>query len=277
MVFQSPSEFKAAWTDHTNYYCLGAPNGGAISATSGPTNCYDSAGNSANSGSTTCSATYQICPSSCTGSGPTVTLRATHGSIYANAISATGEILDTSPVVIKSGLYDGSIAAQSVFDQTLMNANTKYNDTSKGDRIEIIQIGNVNARSSQSSRMIISPNEAYIQAGPWWITVFSSQMLLGLPEAHTGRLAPGFCPFRPEIDVTQLNQIQSLVLSYFSTIPSHFGYILSSQAQQPSSSFPSTSSGYLESKENSEDTLLRTNQNDQGDLFASEISISQNT
>ena len=92
VVIQSPEEFNVAWSAHTNYYCLGAPNGGSISATSGPTNCFDSAGNSGNAGSTTCSATYAICPSSsgCSGGGPTVTVTANQGSIYANAITGTG-------------------------------------------------------------------------------------------------------------------------------------------------------------------------------------------
>ena len=108
VVFQSPQEFNAAWTGHTNYYCLGAPGtGGSITATSGPTNCYDSAGNNSNAESTTCSATYRICPSTCSGSGPTVTLKARLGSIYANAITGTGQVLDSSPTVVKSLLYDG--------------------------------------------------------------------------------------------------------------------------------------------------------------------------
>ena len=86
VVFQSPNDFNAAWTDHTNYYCLGGPSGASITAMSGPTNCYDTQANNANAQSTSCSATYSICKSVCSGSRPTVTLKASHGSIYANVI-----------------------------------------------------------------------------------------------------------------------------------------------------------------------------------------------
>ena len=90
VVVQSAQEFNVAWSDHTNYYCLGVPSSGSLTSTSGPTSCYDSSSNSANSGSTSCSATYRVCPSStCTGGGPTITVQATHGSIYANGITST--------------------------------------------------------------------------------------------------------------------------------------------------------------------------------------------
>ena len=91
-----------------------------------------------------------------------MTVTANQGSIYANAITATGQVLDTSALVVKSGLYDGSIQAQRIFNHTLHTANSQFNDTSKGDRVEIIQIGNVNARSTAASRIFISPNDAYI-------------------------------------------------------------------------------------------------------------------
>ena len=93
---------------------------------------------------------------------PTVTITANQGSIYANAIAGTGQVLEENCQVAKSGLYDGSISAQHIFNQTLRKANSYFNDTSKGDCIEIIQVGNVNGRSTGASRLVLSPNDAYI-------------------------------------------------------------------------------------------------------------------
>ena len=89
-------------------------------------------------------------------------ITANQGSVYANGISGAGEVLGENAEIVKSGLYDGSINAQSIMNQTLHSANAQFNDTSKGDRIEIIQFGNVNARSTSASRVLISPNDAYI-------------------------------------------------------------------------------------------------------------------
>ena len=58
VVFQSPSDFSVAWAAHTNYYCLGAPNGGLVNPISGPLNCFDLPANNAHSASTDCTATY---------------------------------------------------------------------------------------------------------------------------------------------------------------------------------------------------------------------------
>ena len=124
VVFQSPSEFNIEWSGHTNYYCLGHPTGGSFTTVTAPSGCYDTAGNSANSASTTCTAKYRICPtSSCTGTGPTVTVTATQGSIYGNGITAAGSVLDTGASTTSSQLYNGNIAAQALFVQTLQNAN----------------------------------------------------------------------------------------------------------------------------------------------------------
>ena len=57
------------------------------------------------------------------------------------------------------------------------------------------------------ARTVVSPNDAYLQAKPWWVTVFSAQMLINIPTIHTGRLAPGFCPWRPAFTISQVNQI----------------------------------------------------------------------
>lgn len=91
-----------------------------------------------------------------------MTIIANQGSIYGNAISGTGQVLAENGIVVKSGLYDGAINAQRIFNQTLHSAHSEFNDTSKGDRIEIIQIGNINARSTSASRILISPNDAYL-------------------------------------------------------------------------------------------------------------------
>ena len=147
----------------------------SVTAVTGPTNCYISAGTVSNIASTTCAAKYRVCPTaSCTGTGPTVTATATHGSIYGNGISATGSVLDAGVTPTSSLLYNGNIGAQELFNQTLHKANLKFNDTSKGDVVEIIQIGNINARSTSAARTVVSPNDAYLQAKPWWITVFSA-------------------------------------------------------------------------------------------------------
>lgn len=193
---------------------------------------------------------------------PTVTVTATQGSIYANRISATGSVLPSDAAVVKSQLYTGQIEPQALFTEALGKANSNFNDTSRGDRIELIEIGNSRARSTQSAKVLISPNDAYVQAGPYWISVFSAQMLLQIPETHSGRLAPGFCPFRPVINTAELNQIQTLMATYFTNFTSYFGYIQPSNEQWPQDSYPTTSeSGYLESK-NSEDPILRAQTND---------------
>ncbi len=104
-----------------------------------------------------------------------MTVVANQGSIYANAIESTGAILDTSALKVASVVYEGGgIQAGALFNETLSTANGGFNDTSRGDKIEIIEVGNSNARSTASARIIVSPNDAYLQAEPWWITTFSA-------------------------------------------------------------------------------------------------------
>ena len=118
-----------------------------------------------------------MCAQTCGASAPLITVKAKFGSIYANAISGNEIVLPREAVRVASELYKQDIGSQDLF-QTLQGASKSFNDTSKGDRVEVLMLGNRAARSSGSWEVIVSPNKAYLEAGPWWISMFSAQMLL---------------------------------------------------------------------------------------------------
>ena len=75
----------------------------------------------------------------------------------------------------------------------------------------LLTIGNYNARSSAASKIAVSPNPAYVDMRPWWLSVFSASLLLGFPLEGKGRLMPGFCPFRTSFNMEQVYQMSELL------------------------------------------------------------------
>ncbi len=155
---------------------MGTPPGGTITPKTAPTNCYDTPANVQFKKTTTCSATYHICPGKCGTifSVASISVTASQGSIYANAIEDTGYLLTTEAEVTASLIYNNEegnvIGAGENFNTTLLTANEHFNDTSRGDQIILIEVGNSYGRSTGSTKFIISPNNAYIQARPWAIS-----------------------------------------------------------------------------------------------------------
>ena len=45
----------------------------------------------------------------------------------------------------------------------------------------LLTVGNYLGRSSAASKIAISPNPAYVDMRPWWLSVFSGSLLLGFP------------------------------------------------------------------------------------------------
>ena len=69
----------------------------------------------------------------------------------------------------------------STFNKTLAEINLSFEDRSKGDHVALLTIGNYRGRSSASSKIAVSPNPAYVDLRPWWMSVFSASLLLGFP------------------------------------------------------------------------------------------------
>ena len=120
--------------------------------------------------------------------------------------------------------------------------------------------------------MVISPNDAYLQTGPWWITIFTGSLLLSAPATIQGNLAPGFCPYRPRFNLEQINKMQTLMKSVFGDINEYFSYIQPEVESLPTNSFPSTSSGYLErSSVQDDDYFIRIITNEVGEFVVENI------
>ena len=75
----------------------------------------------------------------------------------------------------------------------------------------VLNLGNYEPRSSAATKFTVSPNPAYIDMKPWWLSVFSASLLLGFPLQASGRLMPGFCPFRTNLNNEQVYQVSELL------------------------------------------------------------------
>lgn len=71
----------------------------------------------------------------------------------------------------------------------------------------LLKVGNYRGRSSVASKIAISPNAAYIDMKPWWMSMISASLLLDFPLEASGRLQPGFCPFRTSMNGAQLAKL----------------------------------------------------------------------
>ena len=111
-----------------------------------------------------------------------MTLSAGKGSIYANLLSKGAYSLPQTASTLSSApfLMD-DIDFNQTFNTTLSKLNEQFQDRSKADHMVLLTIGNYQARSSASTKMAVSPNPAYIDMRPWWLSVFSASLLLGFP------------------------------------------------------------------------------------------------
>ena len=67
-----------------------------------------------------------------------------------------------------------------------------------------MDIGNMKARSSGSTKLVVSPNKAYLDMRPFTTTIMSLWLLIGEPlTPNQGRLLPGFCPYRNSFSARQ--------------------------------------------------------------------------
>ena len=84
--------------------------------------------------------------------------------------------------------------------ETLDNILVKFNDTTKVDSGIVADVGNIGAQSTHALRYFLSTKSAYIDMKPWWVSTFSATLLLSAKYSFQGRLAPGFCPWKPELN-----------------------------------------------------------------------------
>lgn len=132
--------------------------------------------------STNCTASYSLCAAAGCSGTPNITLSAGKGSIYSNLIAQGSNSLPTQADTLKSApFFLGDIDLDSTFNKTLYDMNKEFEDRSKSDNMVLLKIGNYRARSSAASKITVSPNPAYVDMRPWWLSVFSASLLLGFP------------------------------------------------------------------------------------------------
>ena len=145
-------------------------------------------------------------------------MRAGKGSIYSNLISSGTSSLPSQAMTVPSAPFAmGGIDFDETFNKTLSDMNKAFEDRSKSDHMVLLTLGNYRARSSAASKVTVSPNPAYIDMRPWWLSVFSASLLLGFPLQGGGRLMPGFCPFRTSLNEEQVYDMSELLGETFAT------------------------------------------------------------
>ena len=141
-----------------------------------------------------------------------MTLIAQKGSIYSNLLSKGDYTLPNQANTVTSAPYAmGGIDYDETFNKTLSDMNKQFEDRSKSDKMVLLTIGNYRARSTAASKITVSPNPAYVDIRPWWLSVFSASLLLGFPLQNNGRLMPGFCPFRTSLSTEQVYEMSELL------------------------------------------------------------------
>lgn len=134
------------------------------------------------------------------------------GSIYSNLISKGSYSLPSKAATVTSAPFSmGGIDYSEAFNETLAKLNRQFEDRSKADHMVLLEVGNYKARSSAASKITVSPNPAYVDMRPWWLSVFSASLLLGFPLEGSGRLMPGFCPFRTSLNSEQVYEMSELL------------------------------------------------------------------
>lgn len=140
------------------------------------------------------------------------------GNIYANLLPSVGGVLPVNGTSIaQSDIYKGGIGLSPKADKDISAFDDLIADTSKNDPFIVFDVGNFQARSSKSTRWIVSSIPSYSLLKPWWIGTFSATVLNSYTEKTQGFLLPGFCPFIPEFTTQQLLEVQNLIASKIKT------------------------------------------------------------
>ena len=157
-LYQSTEEFQVSWSNHSNLYCLGTF--GVFSQIEAPTNCWvDDATQTSFQTTSTCRGSYRLCRDVCNNTGASVTLIAPQGSVIANVIEATGAVLGTSAQSISSAEYNNDfIHSNPLLTTALLNAQTSFQKTDRGDNVFLIDVGSFLVRDSASMRILVTPN-----------------------------------------------------------------------------------------------------------------------
>ncbi len=141
----------------------------------------------------------------------------------------------------------------------------------------LIDIGNFLLRDSGAMRILVTPNEAYTEAGPFWMSIMSASLVLRLPKTVRGNLGPGFCPYRPAHDLANFEKVLALISSKFQGNTNNFVSVIY-PATLPSltTSFPSHSSGYFASDSMETDIYFEVVKDAEGNLHKRKTTASNN-
>jgi len=135
-------------------------------------------------------------------STPTISLEGLEASIYANVISGDSipikrnkniQIYTQNPSKsLETGFpFDSKIIQFTNLIEELLDFSLKmYDSKDKEDSVLVLNVGNTEARASSALKLVVVPNEAYLNIKPWWVSFFSMRFVEGRVYEVTIKLVP---------------------------------------------------------------------------------------
>ena len=207
--------------------------------------------------------TYDVCSqANCVTPTVTYTVNSTQGNVYANIIPKTLQPVSPSSDIVKGQIYDNGLDFSKETNDTINTFDQVIDGQTKSDSFIILNLGNIESRSSKYSKWVISSSPPYTLMRPYWIGTFSASVLDGDVQITNGFLLPGICPFLAEYTTEDLLKVQDLIDDRITSLNALITFIYDEFMPPPEATPKNQSTGVFPSI-------------DQGDPFDSWFSLSR--
>ena len=167
------------------------------------------------------------------------------GNTYANLLPATGvDVEQTKDLkIIKGSPYDEGLSFEDHFEKEVIS-NLQDGIKNK-DPIFIIDLGKRDLQQSAYQKWTVVSNPSFAYLRPWWLSVFSVNLLTLKTVSLTGSLSPGVCPYHFKNSLKEHHRVQKMLTDYFQLERAEVSFVQPGNQPYPSEEYPS-SSGIIE-------------------------------
>lgn len=118
-------------------------------------------------------------------------------------------------VSVGGGYASKELAFDADSSAALSKVRTKLVDKNDVDAVVVMNVGvSSEAIPRWASKWVFAENSAYAYIRPWWLALFSGRLMLTTPIHHDLRMARGFCPHTPALNVHKLGTLSSLFMKH---------------------------------------------------------------
>ncbi|KAM3132706.1 hypothetical protein pb186bvf_015251, partial [Paramecium bursaria] len=232
ILVQSLGDINATFTSFQKSYCAASINTVA------------SVSNCGLNDTKLCAGTLSACASASCNYQSNIQIRGNSSNIYINQVKAYGKSWingEDSFSMVQSALYnyyaDTSTPLFTNIDQsTKKEINQILNTTLSGSsftfRIDVG--GHYLLRQQDNSYWAYFSNRRFSEFQPWWISTLSGSLIQSKFAYIQATLLPGFCPYQPTMNLTQLYSIQQVLQNTMNQDFDQVAYIQKDNRQLPS-------------------------------------------